>query len=235
MRLFKPFAFHLFPFCKGAFVMRSSVILTVAILVAAMAAQAGAALVDVGLTGDVAKSGTVTTTGDLGSIPAYPQFSSAHLIDGKVSNLADLGANDNEATSCIFNDGSDQAATVTWTQTQNLTSLQAYVVSGIGAGTWDRTVSAVTFSIDQGAGFTAVGTVDTADTNEVGAFDLVKLDGNWSNVTAVKYTFTPATTGSNGPRVADVLAIGAVPEPSSVVLLCAGLLSLLAYAWRSRK
>lgn len=220
--------------------MKSHVILTVLVLLAALASPAGATLITVGAANDVAMSGTVTSSPEIGALN-LPQFSPANLIDGKVSNLMDF-ANDGEGTSDIFMDGAGpHTVTVTWAQPRNLSSLQTYVVSNTGANTggtitWDRTVSAVTFSVDQGAGLTPVGTVNTANTNEVSAFDLTKLDGNWSNVIAVQYTFTPAdATGSNGPRVAEVLAISTIPEPSSMVIMSAGLLSLLAYAWRKQR
>lgn len=122
-----------------------------------------------------------------------------------------------------------------WTTPQRLHSLQAYVVAGPASeeGNIDRQCTSVEFFVDQGSGFTSLGIVNTVNTNDVGIFDLTKIDGDWSNVNAARFLFTGV---SQGPRVGEVLALGhAVPEPSAIVLCCGALIGLLACAWRKRR
>jgi hypothetical protein len=100
-------------------------------------------------------------------------------------------------------------------------------------------------------------TTDTTDVNDPGWTTLVPtyaLTGNWStdlpaeapNI-ALYHDFSVATTGTKSlmfdfgttaghTRISEVQAYGAAaPEPSTMILLAIGLVSLLAYAWRKRK
>jgi hypothetical protein len=57
-----------------------------------------------------------------------------------------------------------------------------------------------------------------------------------SNVVGIRFAFT-ASAGGPQPafREFDITGTTSIPEPSTAILLSAGLLSLLAYAWRKRK
>ena len=90
----------------------------------------------------------------------------------------------------------------------DLTSLQAYVCEGSDNGflDTDRTVSSVEFFVDQGSGFTSVGSMTVSDTDDFGCFDLVELTGTWAGVSAVRYEFT-ATDGVTPPRIGEIAAV----------------------------
>ena len=205
-----------------------------AALVAVSAAQVDASVVNLSIADNLAPSATVTGRNDLWSASISPLTA---LVDSKVSDGVPGEASFEEAYHAYFDTVANPGwVELAWTAPKNLTSLQTYVCQGdAGAAVdADRIVSAVQFYVNQGSGFTSVGTVNTVDTDDIGGFDLTKIDGSWSNVTAVRYEFTG--NGAQGGRVAEVIAIGtAVPEPSTVTLIGAGLLSLLAYAWRKRR
>ncbi|NOY42731.1 MAG: hypothetical protein GXP26_12965 [Planctomycetes bacterium] len=131
---------------------------------------------------------------------------------------------------------------LTLDQAYDLVSLGTYVGAGDGAGgvtstfaDADRTVSSVEFFIDNTGSFVSVGSTTTADTDDIGGFDYTELLGNWLNVTAVRYRFTP--TGGQEPRVGEVLAVGvaSIPEPGTLFLGLIGTLSILPVARRSRR
>ncbi len=205
-----------------------------AAIVAASAAQVHASFVTLSEPNNVAPQATVAVSSVLTSSYTGAELNNLLICDGVPgqASFSDVGVD------FVFaDDSAPYQASLTWATPQNLSSLQAYV--GHGGTTFpdaDRTVSAVTFAVDYGlgAGWETVGAVNTVDTNDVGSFDLTKLDGNWSNVIAVAYQFT-GSSGTQGPRVAEVLAISQVPEPSALALLGLGMSSLLAYAWRKRK
>jgi hypothetical protein len=190
--------------------------------------------VNLSIADNLAPSATVTDSGDL--VNAYVPATSA-IVDSAVSDGVPGEASFEDRYHAYFASTANPGwVELTWAAPKNLTSLQTYVCQGDAgkAVDADRIVSAVQFYVNQGAGFTSVGSVNTVDTDDVGCFDLTKIDGNWSNVTAVRYEFTGS--GEQGSRIADVMAIGAaVPEPSAIVLVGMGLLSLLAYAWRKRR
>ena len=99
---------------------------------------------------------------------------------------------------------------LTLPQILDLTSLQAYVCEGSDNGFLDpadRNVSAVEFFVDQGSGFTSVGSMTVSDTDDFGCFDLVELTGSWSGVSAVRYEFTPNENNLNPPRIGEIVAI----------------------------
>lgn len=216
--------------------MKSSLILTVAALVAVSAAQVRASYITLSTPDNVAPSAAVAVSGANGGYSGA-ELNNLLVSDGVpgAASFEDMGVH------FIFpEDSAPYQVSLTWTTPQSLKSLQAYVGHGDDVGgsfpDADRTVSAISFAVDYGlgAGWEPVGAVDTVDTDDVGSFDLTKLDGNWSNVIAVGYQFT-GSSGTQGPRVAEVLAIASVPEPSTFVLLVAGLIGLLAYAWRKRR
>ena len=97
---------------------------------------------------------------------------------------------------------------LTLPQIVDLSSLQAYVCEGSDNGfiDADRNVSSVEFFVDQGTGFTSVGSMSVADTDDIGCFDLVELTGTWTGVSAVRYEFTP-TDGVTAPRIGEVVAV----------------------------
>jgi hypothetical protein len=206
-------------------------IVVVAALVAASAMQASASLVSLNTPDNVAALATATAS-SIGNWEVQP----IKAIDNNVSDGIPGAASFEDSSHFFFVDQSaPNTLDLNWSTPQHLKSLQTYVCHG---GTTfpdaDRTVSAVQFYVNQGAGFVSVGTVATADTNDVGCFDLTKIDGNWSNVTGVRYEYTDSS--NQGPRVAEVLAIStAVPEPGTCALIISGLLGLLSYAWRKRK
>ena len=120
---------------------------------------------------------------------------------------------------------------LTWSIGQNIKSLQAYVTS---IAVSNCSTSSIEFFVKQGSGsLTSVGSVSVPTTADIGAYTLTKLDGSWSNVTAVQYKFT-ADGITYGPRVAEVL-VNTIPEPSAIILVVTGLLGLVAYAWRKRR
>jgi len=209
--------------------MKSFTILMVAAtgVVAVLVTQVRASYITLSDQNNVAPSATTS---------ASPQLQRAEAsIDGKVSDGIPSEGTYDDTVHAIFSDAAVSSYTLdlTWSTAQHLASLQAYVFyNSNDLYSVDRTVSAIQFFVDQGAGFVSVGTVNTTNTNTIGAFDLTKLDGDWSNVTKVRYQFTP--TGTQGPRVAEVLAIKSVPEPSTIISFSVGLLGLLAYAWRKR-
>lgn len=216
--------------------MKSSVVsmFAVAALVATLAAQVNADIVSVSDPNNVAPLAAMVESSWIG--PDYPFSAPAKAIDGRVSNASDpyTADREDEGSSFLFNDNMvPNTITLTWSQPQHLTSLQAYVCTG-SEGNFDRAVYRIDFSVKQGVGaFTEVGQLEVPDTNDIGVFDLTGLNGDWSNVTAVQYKFN-GWDGVSGPRVAEVLAI-AVPEPSALMLLGAGVISLLAYAWRKQR
>ncbi len=126
---------------------------------------------------------------------------------------------------------------LTWTTGQNINSLQAYVMYLDGTSGWDGSTSNVQFYVKEGSGSLALaGSVSVPAERSIGPYwSLVELDGSWSDVTAVRYEFTCNSALGHGPRVAEVLAISSIPEPSTICMLVIGLFGLLAYAWRKRK
>lgn len=209
--------------------MKSSLILTVVALVSVSAAQAHASYITLSDPDNVAPLATVSTSSAANSNGA--ELNNRLVSDGVPGELTfeDTGVH------FMFLDAQPSYAVVlNWTTPQNLKSLQAYICQG-GAGDADRTVSSIEFFVDNAgdSNWDYSTVVATANTNDVGCFDLTKADGNWSNVSRVGFAFT-GSSGTQGPRVAEVLAISSVPEPSTLVLLVGGLLGLLAYAWRKR-
>ena len=162
---------------------------------------------------NVAPLATPTTSSSVGAERGLCFLQIGNAFDGKVhsSTWETPGGADADGTSFIFGDSDDSPTLdLSWEQPQHLKSLQTYVCAGgtsNGVTDFDRAVATVKFFVDRGAGWELAGTVSTANTNDVGAFDLVKLDGDWSNVMQVRYQFPKAAGGCSGPRVAEVLAI----------------------------
>jgi hypothetical protein len=206
-------------------------VIAVVVLVVASAATARASFITVGDANNVAPLATVTASsagvGDLAPV--------GHAIDTNVSDgVPGSPSFDDSVHFGFLNDTAPYTLDLAWATPQHLTSLQAYVGQGGAAfPDADRTVSAIEFSVDQGAGWVSLGSVSTVNTDDAGSFDLTKIDGDWAGVEKARYAFT-GSSGAQGPRVAEVLA-QSVPEPSTVVLLTSALLGLLAYAWRKRR
>ncbi|MBN1912328.1 MAG: PEP-CTERM sorting domain-containing protein [Pirellulales bacterium] len=119
----------------------------------------------------------------------------------------------------------------------DLTSLQTYVCGGDGPGgtfpDTDRTVGSVSFYVDQGYGyFDYVDYVTVAETDDVGGFDLTKVDGLWTGVKRVRYVYQPAAGSTYAPRVAEVLAISPSvnlpPQGATGMVASGGGLTLIA-------
>ncbi len=162
---------------------------------------------------NVAPLATPTTSSSVGAERGLCFLQIGNAFDGKVhsSTWETPGGADADGTSFIFGDSDDSPTLdLSWEQPQHIKSLQTYVCAGganNGVTDFDRTVATVKFFVDRGAGWELAGTVSTANTNDIGAFDLVKLDGDWSNVKQVRYQLPKAAGGCSGPRVAEVLAI----------------------------
>jgi hypothetical protein len=213
-------------FCEGVFVMKSVQLMTVvvAVLLIGGVAQVNASYVTISDAYDVAPQATITWGGaDVSGV-----------TDMKVTDGLPGTGDFDDQTSVYFMSTSNNIIDFTWSTPQHLSNLSAYVCHGgtlNGVTDADRTSSAITFYVDQGSGLVLQGTVNTANTNDIGVFDLTKLTGDWTNVSKVRYEFTPSN--NQGVRVAEVIA-DTTPEPSTIVLLVAGAASLLAYAWRKR-
>lgn len=166
----------------------------------AFAGQAVASVVAPPATNNVAPLASVTWS----SSTAYRGATDMLVSDG-VPGQASFG----DTAHFVFGSVTDAVYSIdlAWTQPRHLSCLQAYVCHGGSAfPDADRTVSTIEFFVDQGSGLQSVGTVNTTDTNDLGCFDLTKLDGDWTGVTAVRYRFVQS--GALPPRVAEVLALG---------------------------
>jgi hypothetical protein len=235
MDVFLPFQW--FHFSIRERVMKKNLLQIVAagLCVSMMAGQAVASLITLTTTDNLATTATVAASSENTTCPLV-NATNLKLTDGipGEDSFDDMKAN------FIFTAASSYTLDLTWSKAVNLTSLQAYVCHGNDNNSAitdaDRNVSAIQFYVNQGAGFASVGSVNTANTNDIGCFDLTKLDGNWSNVTAIRCEFI--SSWGEEPRVGEVLAIGQVasaPEPSSAAILGAAVVGFAAYAWRKRK
>ncbi len=84
------------------------------------------------------------------------------------------------------------------------------------------------FASSDGSDWTAIKYVNT------GSNDLVRTDMTGTLKVGIAYAdYVPGTPTGQFDNFS--LTTGTVPEPSSLALLAAGLVSLLAYAWRKRK
>ncbi len=196
-------------------------LLFVSLLIAATTAEAQQVTV-LNEANNVAQLATVTTPGNPKTGSWY-QFDPMNIVDDRVSHGVPATVQFYDWVHCFWetDDLAPYQMDLDWGgTTYDLTSLQAYVCAGDGIPPGfpdtDRNVSQVDFFVDYGLGlgFESVGTVFTADTDDVGGFDKTELAGTWNAVSKVRYQFT-LDLGANPafpPRVAEVLAIDpAVP------------------------
>lgn len=141
-----------------------------------------------------------------GGIPGQPSF------DDSVHSIFYSFGKTNKGA---FSDSTNELV-LDFTSAVDLVELATYVTSNIrsGADDADRVVIAVGFWVNTGNGLRFAGTVDPADTDDVGGFDRASLSGKWANATQVVFTFTPINTklyARTDVRVGEVLALTKVP------------------------
>ena len=93
-------------------------------------------------------------------------------------------------------------------------------------GSFTPTGHDVLFLINNTGSGATTGTFQYADNSKIGTFD----GFNWYITYDANNVASPSLNGGNDVAIYSV----AVPEPATLVLLAAGLLSLLAFAWRRR-
>lgn len=131
----------------------------------------------------------------------------------------------------------ENTATTSWELTAGTTyTVTVAIGQGLQGGFHDVTLGY--FDATKGAGVSSVLTISASQAPAPGTFE------------DFSYSFTPALTGKSPAHVGDQLQvmigmegqtyvdnvrIDATPEPSTLALLTAGLVSLLAFAWQKRR
>jgi hypothetical protein len=140
-----------------------------------------------------------------------------------------------------------QGALVTWGVGPVPQGAQCLTVGGGGGAWFEQTVNVTSGSTEQlrfaGSGYggtwqnTATVTLDDVPLTFAGNSTVSLGDSSWKTFTSDAFSVTAGShvLRFNVTDLGNVDSVGVVPEPSVLVLLTGGLLSLLAYAWRKRK
>jgi hypothetical protein len=131
----------------------------------------------------------------------------------------------------------ENTASTSWELTAGTTyTVTVAIGQGLQGGFHDVTLGY--FDATKGAGVSSVLTISASQAPAPGTFE------------DFSYSFTPALTGKSPAHVGDQLQvmigmegqtyvdnvrIDTTPEPSTLALLTAGLVSLLAFAWQKRR